>query len=269
MSGVILWMAVLVGLGAALFFVGSRLAAQTRKLEESLAAEALARGKLSEQRGEIDEARDAAEGLRRELATAKDDAAAIKAQLDQQKEEHLLSDTRTADAAKQLEAKVAELVARGEAADRKLEEQAALAPAAQAAANAARERAAQLERQLADAQKKVMAALADGARLSQERSKADAAAAEARAQKADLDRTLAKFADAAKTEARLLEELDRARADLAAETQKREAAEAAVPPKGAGGVLAALDADPGLNRGARETLRMMYEKYTAKRGKGA
>ncbi len=34
-----------------------------------------------------------------------------------------------------------------------------------------------------------------------------------------------------------------------------------------GAVVAALDADPGLNRGQKETIRMMYDKFTSKVGK--
>ena len=76
-------------------------------------------------------------------------------------------------------------------------------------------------------------------------------------------------------------ELEQVKAELEAEIQKRveaeqrAAASAASPASpsgpakgGTSGVIAALEADPGLNRGQRETIRMMYDKFTAKSSKG-
>jgi len=272
--------------GAILSIAGLRLSGQLRQVRTRLLAEVDAREKQGQRLAELDalrgravEARDLADGLRREVSGARSEITALKEQIEQQKVDLLRANAAASDAMKkrsEMEAKLAELTAAAEAADHTLHDN----------VKAARERASLLEKQLLEAQKKLATAQAEGAKLTRSTSKAEAdarAAAEAAGHEARALRVEAEeqrvALEAAWGEARALAvELDQVKAELEAEALKRieaeqRAAGSGTSPvsaggSGKGGVIAALEGDPGLNRGQRETIRMMYDKFTAKTGKG-
>jgi chromosome segregation ATPase len=250
------------------------------------------------------DAREAAEQSRREIGQAKGEISGHKEQIERLKVDLLRANAVASDGnvkRGELEAKIAELNAAAEDAQSRLHDHADLVTRVQGEAGARGEQAAKLEKQLQEAQRKITTSQAESMRLSKlvSKTEADAKAASAasetglRALQAELERAKASLVDAdtkhksileaISDEARVLrEDLDQVKAKLAEETKKREEAElraggpgslragpASVPPQsGVGGaVVAALDADAALNRGQRETLRMMYDKFTAKTGK--
>jgi chromosome segregation ATPase len=312
MSSEALVIAALGFLGALLSFAGLRLSAQLRQLRNRLMAELEVREKLLHKLNELDavrgravEARDAAEGFRREVTQAKSDISVHKEQIERLKVDLLRANAVASDGnvkRGELEAKIAELTAAADAAQSRLHDHADLVTRVQDEAGARGEQVAKLEKQLQEAQRKVTTAQAESMRLSKLVSKAETDARSAgaasetglRALQAELERAKASLVDAdtkhksileaISDEARVLrEDLDQVKAKLGEETKRREEAElragaggsmrpgaalGSVPPQsGTGAVLAALDADGLLNRGQRETIRMMYEKFTAKTGK--
>lgn len=262
-------------------------------------------GEIGAARARAAEAREASEALRRDVAHAKGEASSFREQIEQLKMDLLRASATASDAMSkrvELEARVASLTAVADATERSLHEHAEFGSRARDEASSANERVTRLEKQLADTQKKLAVSQSEGARLSDLASKAElgarangVAADEARALRAELDRarsareeseaSLKKSVGAAEGELQKARaELAQARSALAEETQKREDAErraaavpaslspasltsASAPKPGVSAVAAALDIDPALNRGQRETLRMMYDKFTAKTGK--
>jgi chromosome segregation ATPase len=306
MSAEALVIAALGLLGALLSMVGLRLAVQLRRMRSRLLAELEVREKLTSQVGELGavrsraaEARDAAEGLRRDLSQSKGEVSALRDQVERVKMDLLRANAVASDAMSkriELEARVASLYSAAEVTERRLQEHADLVVQARDEASAAVERASRFETQLLDAQRKLAQSQADAAKLSKSAGRAEmdakaasAASEEVRSLRAELERAKSALAEAdakqkkaleaAQGEARRLQgELEQVKAKLAEEAQKREEAErrvssGSIPPpmggaKGGGSpVVAALDSDPALNRGQRETLRMMYDKFTAKTGK--
>src|SRR5262245_6295271 len=163
--------------GAILSIAGLRLSGQLRQVQGRLLAEVDAREKQGQKlaeleavRGRAAEARDLVDGLRREVSGAKSEITALKEQLEQQRIDLLRANAAASDAMtkrSEVEAKLAELTA----ADHTRHDHAA---AARSEANLARERAAQFEKQLSDAQKKLAAMQAEGAKLSRSSNKAEA-----------------------------------------------------------------------------------------------
>jgi chromosome segregation ATPase len=291
--------------GALLSIAGIRVAGQLRKMRARLVTELDIRERLTNQLGELDaargraaEARDIADGLRREVSQTKGEVAAHKEQIERLKVDLLRANAVASDATTkrgELEAKIAALTAAAEAAEDRFHDHADLVSRARDEAGVRGEQVSKLEKQIQDLQKKLAAAQGESARLSKAaiKAEADAKAAGAssevglRALQAELERAKSSLADAdtkhrkileaISDEARVLrEELDQVKVKLVEETKKREEAEArpakqtgSVPPmSGLSAVAAALDTDPALNRGQRETLRMMYDKFTSKTGKG-
>jgi chromosome segregation ATPase len=293
--------------GALLSIVGLRLATQFRKMRSRLLAELEVRDKLTGQLNELptararaSEAREAAEALRRDLAQSKAEAASLKDHIERLKMDLLRATATASDAVtkcSEVEARNAALISAAEKAESRLHDHSDLIARIRNDAGAAAERATRLEKQLQEAQKRLSAAQTETAKLSKAASRADAdakaaetASEELRSLKLEIERARAKLGEAehkarklheaAASEASTLqEELDRTKAELAQEAQKREEAERRAssvstntapmdaPKLGASAVVAALDADPSLNRGQRETIRMMYDKFTAKSGK--
>src|SRR5262249_53013740 len=150
--------------------------AQLRRLRDRLLSELDVREQLVHQLGELDvvrgravEARDAADGLRRELEQGKSEVSAHKEQIERLKVDLLRANAVASDGnvkRGELEAKLAELSAAAEAAQSQLHDHADLITRARDEAGARGEHAAKLEKQLQELQRKLTTAQAESMRLS-------------------------------------------------------------------------------------------------------
>src|SRR6185503_6154622 len=152
-------------LGAILSIVGLRLATQLRRMRARLVAELSTRERLTEKLADLDaarvratEARDAADGLRRELSNARSEITALEEEIEALKRD-VLRGTAAESAAmakrSEIESKLTALIRAAEGAQAALHENAGLMDRARSEAAARDEQVARLERQLLETEKKL------------------------------------------------------------------------------------------------------------------